>query len=301
MRVNPGRASIYGFGALGIAGFVFKMLAVDYPEGDPAKARQAAAVWARLAERVEQSPDKTFAAAGSVWRKNSGDGVDAFKTAVTSGLYPQPPKAGYAAQLAQRCRQNSRACAEYAEVIETARHTYWTLALANFASFIFITTFPWQAGTAYQITQFLMRRAQAGMLAKLLEHSVARIVLSKLTEYTIGSVFFAAGDVSVVAGVKALRGDDPGSLQENATQALKEFAASVAFYGAYDAAAPLAAKISQNADVRAFLSRLAGGSLGYGPSYDAMNGQEGAELIPTWKETLGRALLYFTMAHKPAG
>ncbi|MEU4571356.1 hypothetical protein ACBI99_24515 [Nonomuraea sp. ATR24] len=300
MRINPGRASIYGFGALGIAGFVFKMLAVDYPTGDPAKARQAAEVWARLAERVERSPDKTFAAAETVWRQNSGAGVDAFKKAVTAGLYPQPPTAGYAARLAQRCRQNSQACAEYAEVIETARHTYWTLALANFASFIFITTFPWQAGTAYQISQFLMRRAQAGMLAKLLEHSVARIVLAKLTEYTIGSTFFAVGDVAVVAGVKALRGEDPGSLEQNATQALKEFAASVAFYGAFDAAMPLAGRISQNPDVRYFLSRVAGGSIGYGPSYDAMNGQEGAELIPTWKETLGRLLLYFTMAHKPA-
>ncbi|MEW9550689.1 hypothetical protein [Nonomuraea sp. NPDC050783] len=301
MSINPGRASIYGLGALGIAGFVFKMLAVDYPEGDPAKARQAAEVWARLAERIEKSPDRTFPAAAAVWRKNSGDGVDAYTRTVTEGLYPPPPEVAYTARLAQRCRQNSQACAEYAEVIETARHTYWTLALANFASFIFISTFPWQAGTAYQITQFLMRRAQAGMLARLLEHSVARIVLSKLTEYTIGSAFFALGDVGVVAGVKALRGDDPGSLKENATQAMKEFAASVAFYGVFDAAMPLASRISGNADVQYFLSRMAGGSIGYGPSYDAMNGEEGTDLLPTWKQTLGRILLYFTMAHKPAG
>ncbi|MET7337896.1 hypothetical protein [Nonomuraea sp. NPDC005650] len=301
MRISPGRASIYGFGALGIAGFVFKMLAVDYPEGDPAKARRAAEVWTRLAERIEQSPDKTYPAAESVWRKNSGGGVEEFKSAVTSGLYPDPPKLGFATELARRCRQNSAACLQYAEVIEKARDAYWTLALANFASFIFITTFPWQAGTAYQITQFLMRRAQAGVLSKLLEHSIARIVLAKLTEYTIGSTFFAVGDVSVVAGVKALRGEDPGSFEENATQALKEFAASVAFYGVFDAAMPLAKSVTGNADLQYFLSRMAGGSIGYGPSYDLMNGQEGTDLIPTWKETLGRMLLYFTMAHKPAG
>ncbi|MEU6721366.1 hypothetical protein ABZ897_58830 [Nonomuraea sp. NPDC046802] len=301
MRINPGRASIYGFGTLGIATFVFKMLAVDYPKGDPRGARQAADVWDRLADRVERSPGMTYPAAESVWRRNSGEGVEAFRTAVTAGLYPQPEETGYAAELARRCRQNSAACREFAEVIETARHAYWTLALANFASFVFITTFPWQAGAAYEITQFLMRRAQAGVLSKLLEHTIAKIVLSKLTEYTIGSAFFAVGDVSVVAGVKALRGEDPGSFEENATQALKEFAASVAFYGAYDAAAPLARRATGNADVQAFLSRLAGGSLGYGPSYDAMNGQEGTDLVPTWKETLGRVLLYFTMAHKPAG
>lgn len=301
MRINPSRAGIYGFGALGIAGFVFKMLAVDYPKGDPGKARQAAAVWARLADRIEQSPGRTFPAAESVWRKSAGDGVEAYKRAVTSGLYPRTPEGGYPAELARRCRQNSAACAEFADVIETARHAYWTLAWANFASFIYITTFPWQAGLAHEISKFLMRRAQAGLLAKLLEHSIARIVLAKLTEYTIGSTFFALGDVGVVAGVKALRGDDVGSLGANATQALKEFAASMAFYGAFDAAAPLAGKVSSNPEVQNFLGRLAGGSFGYGPAYDAMNGQEGADLVPTWKETLGRVLLYFTMAHKPAG
>ncbi|MFC5826260.1 hypothetical protein [Nonomuraea insulae] len=301
MRISPGRASIYGVGTLGIAAFVFEMLAVDYPEGDPDKARQAAAVWARLADRIQQSPGHTYPAAQSVWRRNEGGGVEAFKSAVTAGLYPQAEENGYAARLARRCRDNSAACLDFAETIKVARDAYWTLALANLASFVFITTFPWQAGAAYQITQILIRRAQARLLAKLLEHSIAKIVLSKLTEYTIGSAFFAVGDVAVVAGVKAARGEDPGSLGENANQALKEFAASVAFYGAFDAAAPLARKVTSNVDVQYFLSRLAGGSVGYGPSYDAMNGESGEELIPTWKQTLGRVLLYFTMAHKPAG
>lgn len=301
MSVSPSRASIYGIGSLGIAAFVFKMLAVEYPQGDPAKARQAGVVWARLADRIEQSPDHTYPAASAVWQKNGGDGVAAFKSAVTAGLYPQPQEAGYAAKLAHRCRQNSAACAEFAEVIETVRHAYWTLAWANFASFIFITTFPWQAGLAGKITEILMRRAQARVLAKLLEHTIARIVLSKLTEYTIGSLFFAVGDVSVVAGVKALRGEDTGSFKANATQALKEFAASVAFYGVYDAAAPLTRSMTANADIQNFLNRLAGGSIGYGPSYDAMNGENGWDLTPTLKQTLGRILLYFTMAHKPPG
>ncbi|TDC02225.1 hypothetical protein E1267_29920 [Nonomuraea longispora] len=300
MRINPGRASILGFGTLGLAGFVFEMLAVEYPQGDPDKARKAAAVWSRLAERVEGSPKRTFPAAQAVWRHNGGDGVDAYKRAVTAELYPEDEYEGYAARLARRCRHNAEACLEFADVIDTARHAYQTLALANFASFVYIATFPWQAGAAYQITQFLMRRAQAGMLAKLLEHSVAKIVLSKLTEYSLGSGIFAVGDVSVKAGVKALRGEDVGSFQDNATLALKEFAASAAFYGVFDATAPLMRKVAANPDVQYFLSRLAGGSLGYGPTYDALSGEIGTDLAPTWKETLGRTLLYFAMAHKPA-
>ncbi|MFG1697929.1 hypothetical protein [Nonomuraea sp. NPDC049309] len=298
---GTGRIATYGLGSLGLVAFVYEMLAVDYPEGDPYKARQAAAVWARLADRIDGSPGNTYPDASSVWRANQGAGVEQFKTAMTAGLYPEPEENGYAARLARRCRDAAAACEEFAQAVEEARNAYYTLALANLASFIFLTTFPWQAGAAYQITQILIRRAQAGLLAKLLQHGMAKLVLSKLTEYTIGSVFFAAGDVAVVAGVKAGRGEDPGTLGENATQALKEFAASVAFYGVYDAAAPLTRKVTKNLDVQAFLNRLAGGSAAYGPTYDALNGQSGEELIPTWKETLGRMLLYFTMAHKPAG
>ncbi|WP_113702800.1 hypothetical protein [Nonomuraea lactucae] len=301
MSVNPARASIYGAGTLGIAAFVFKMLAVEYPDGDPARARQARDVWARLADRLEKSPHNTYPAAEAVWKRNGGPGVDGFKKAVTTGLYPPPPELGLPAHLARACRRAGAACDEYAEVVEKAQHAYWTAALANFASFVFITTFPWQAGAAYQLTQFLIRRAEAKLLSKLLEHAIAKIVLSKLTEYTIGSAFFAAGDVAVVAGVRALRGDDPGSLGDNARQALKEFAASVAFYGAFDAAMPAARALTKNADLRYFAGRMAGGSVGYGPTYDALNGQSGEDLVPTWKETLGRMLLYFTMAHKPAG
>jgi hypothetical protein len=300
MAISPARGAIYGAGVVGIAAFVFKMLSVEYPDGDPAKARQAAAVWARLAERIEQSQNRTYPFAEAVWKRNGGEGIEAYKKAVTAALYPNPPALGYADKLAQRCRQNSKACEEYAEVIGKAQHAYWTLALANLASFLFITTFPWQAGAAYQLTQFLMRRAEAGLLAKLLEHNIARIVLSKLTEYSIGSAFFAVGDVGVVAGVNALRGEDPGSWGDNGKQMLKEFTASVAFYGAFDAAMPAARAMSKNADVQYFISRMAGG-VAYGATYDALNGESGTDLIPTWKQTLGRVLLYFTMAHKPAG
>ncbi|MEU8140990.1 hypothetical protein [Nonomuraea sp. NPDC048901] len=299
MAISPARGAIYGVGSVGIAAFVFKMLAVDYPDGDPAKARQAAAVWTRLAERLEQSQNRTYPFAEAVWKRNGGEGIEAYKKAVTAGLYPNPPALGYADKLAQRCRQNSEACLEYAEVIEKAQHAYWSLALANLASFMFITTFPWQAGVAYKITEIAMNRAKASLLAKLVEHNIGRIVLSKLTEYSIGSAFFAVGDVGVVAGVNALRGEDTGSWSDNGKQMLKEFTASVAFYGAFEGFMPAARAMSKNADVQYFISRMVGGST-YGATYDALNGESGTDLVPTWKQTLGRALLYFTMAHKPA-
>ncbi|WP_329085907.1 WXG100-like domain-containing protein [Streptosporangium sp. NBC_01469] len=285
-------------GTLGLAAFVFKMLAVDYPDGDPDGARQAAKVWARLAERIEQSPHNTYPSAEAVWKKNEGEGVEAFKKAMTSKLYTEPAAASFPGRLALLCRRNSEACAEYAEIIETAQHAYRTAAWANFASFVFITTFPWQNAAAGHLTKILIRRAEATIFAKLIAHAVARTVLTKLTVATLGSVSFAVGDVATVAGVRALRGEDPGSFKENAVQALKEFTASMAFYGVSEAATPVVNAMTKNAEVQGFLGRIAGGSFGYGPTYDLLNGERGGELAPTWEQTLGRALLYFTMAHK---
>lgn len=282
-----------------LALFVFSMLAVEYPEGRPAQAREAAEVWAGLMGDAVEWEERAGDAARAVVTHNAGRGVEAFGDFWTR--YLAPPEGGPATRLAAHCRALSEACEEYARLVENAQHTYWTLALANYASLLFISTFPWQAGTAYEIAQFILRRAQAGILARLLESALARIVLAKFAEYTIGSAFYALGDVAVMDTVKAVRGDDVGSLRENADEVMKEFVASVAFYGAFDAAAKPVSKITSNPDVRYFVSRLAGGSLGYGPTYGYLNGKRDDELVPTEKDTVLRTILYTTMAHKPAG
>jgi len=298
VSLSVGRGAIYASGVGGIAVFVYKMLAVDYPDGDPAAARQAAQVWNRLAERIEQSPDRTFPSAEAVWKRNGGAGVQAFKAAVTPGLYPAPPAVGYPDQLGRCCRQNALACEQFADIVETARHTYWTLALENLASFVFITTFPWLHAAAEQITKILINRLKASAMKKLVDHAIARAALTMTSNSVIGSAFFAVGDVTATSAAKWSRGEDTGSFTDKVKQAGKEFTASVAFYGVSYGADPVIAKGVKNADVRNFLGRMAGGSLGYGPTNDALNGQSGTELIPTWKETLGRTLLYYTMAHK---
>ncbi|MFC7644297.1 hypothetical protein ACFQX6_28955 [Streptosporangium lutulentum] len=108
MSVSPGRVSVYGFGTLGLAAFVFKMLAVDYPDGDPARSRQAGDVWARLADRLEKNPDTTYPFAEAVWKKNGGDSVEAFKEAMISKLYPRPPETSFPDRLALACRGTAR-------------------------------------------------------------------------------------------------------------------------------------------------------------------------------------------------
>jgi len=297
--VTPARPGLFVGG--NVALFVFTMLATPFPEGDPARARQAALVWADLASDVTRWGANGDAAARAITTNNAGAGVDAFGGFWRRHLAPPPPAEGGAARLADLCRRMGEACDRYADLIEKAQHTFFTMALANYASLLFITTFPWQAGAAYEITQYLMRRAEAGVLARLLESAIARTLLAKLTEYSIGSTFFAVGDVLVMDGVKAARHDDVGSLGDNVEEVMKEFLASVAFYGVFDAAVKPASKITSNPDVQYFVSRMAGGSIGYGPTYGYLNGRRGDDLVPTAKDTVMRTLIYGTMAHKPAG
>jgi len=282
-----------------IALFVFSMLTAEYPDGDPDKARQAAQVWADLGADVVEWGEDGDAIARAVILNNSGKSIQAFEEFWKTHFAPSSGP-GPAARLAAYCRQVSEACETYAELITKAQYTFRTLALANFASLLYISTFPWQAGTAYEIAQFLMRRAQAGILAKLLESAIARMVLAKFLEYTIGSAFFAIGDVAVMDGVKAARGEDVGSFGDNAEEVMKEFVASVAFYGVFDAVAKPVSKIATNPDVQYFVSRMAGGSIGYGPAYGLLNGKRDEDLVPTVKDTVLRTILYTTMAHKPA-
>jgi hypothetical protein len=84
-------------------------------------------------------------------------------------------------------------------------------------------------------------------------------------------------------------------------EVMKEFAASLAFYGAFDFAIKPASMITANKDVQYFVARLAGGSFGYGPTYGGLSGKTGDDLAPTTKDTILRTIIYATMAHKPAG
>jgi hypothetical protein len=297
--MSPVRGGLFVGGNLAL--FVFSMLAAEYPEGNPAGARQAGQAWSELATAIAASAENGDDAARAVWTNNAGESIRAFRSFWESHNWPSPPALGRPAELVAFCKRVGEACEDYAHLVENAQHTYWSLALANYASLLFISTFPWQASAAYEITQILMRRAEAGILAKLLESAVARTVLAKLTEYSIGSAFFSVGDVAVVDLVKAWRGDDVGSFDDNVNEVLKQFAASVAFYGMFDVAVKPASMITANKDVQYLVSRMAGGTVGYGPTYGALSGKRGDDLVPTTKDTILRTIIYTTMAHKPAG
>ncbi|MDN3351815.1 hypothetical protein [Actinomadura sp. DC4] len=316
-----------------IALAVYNLLSVEYPAGDPAKARQAAEVWAGLAKDIRDWGEYGDAAALAIVMNNAGESINAFGD-FWRRYFPPPPATGDVDKLVAHCEGMSAACQHYAEVVDYARQAYYALLLSTILSFLFLSTFPWQAGFAYRIAE---NKIKAKIVEKFVEDTIAKKIVgtlaAKAAEYSLGSAMFAVGDVAVMDGGKLLAGKfagdgfdwhDAGSLSDNWDETWKEFVASIAFYGVFDVVAkPLSwtpkrlpagglpegtlppatapAKPLVNPDVNYFISRMAGGNIGYGPVYHYLNGDRGSDLKPTEKDYILRTLLYTTMAAKPAG
>ncbi|WP_109524967.1 hypothetical protein [Nocardia aurea] len=88
MTVNPARASIYGAGTLGIAAFVFKMLAVEYPDGDVERGELATLVGQAAAELAAIGDFWGGGKAGTAFARGEGGGAgyEAVSAQVVEGL-----------------------------------------------------------------------------------------------------------------------------------------------------------------------------------------------------------------------
>src|SRR3569833_1791170 len=139
------RGGLFGGGIFAL--FVFSMLTAEYPDGDPDKARQAAQVWADLGADVVEWGEDGDAIARAVILNNSGKSIQAFEEFWKTHFAPSSGP-GPAARLAANNRQVSEACETYAELITKAQYTNRTQTQTNNASLLYISTFPWQAGTA---------------------------------------------------------------------------------------------------------------------------------------------------------
>lgn len=313
------RGGLFYGGNIALA--VYNLLSVEYPEGDPDKARQAAEVWSGLAKDIREWGQYGDAAALAIVLNNAGESVNVFGE-FWRRYFPPPPAMGDVDKLAAYCAGIGDACEQFAEVVDEAQRVYYTLLLSTIMSFLFLSTFPWQAGFAYDIA---VNRIKAKLVEKFVEQTIAKKILAslvaKIAEYSIGSAFFAVGDVVVMDAGKLVGGKiaagggwrdgwdwgDVGSSGENWDETWKEFVASVAFYGVFDGVTkPLSwapKKLGRplvNADVNYFISRMAGGNVAYGPTYHYLNGDRGSDLLPTKKDYTLRTLLYTTMAAKPA-
>jgi hypothetical protein len=309
-------AATLGVGTVTHGAFVTVMLAVEWPEGDPGKLRQAAEILDELAKKIDAAHVAADDAAVRVWLHNSGPGVDAFKKmwqgtpsrSTRPDLAPPQGFSGYPPQVAAYCRRVAQACRAYAGCLDTIRHVLIVLAVQAWVNMLFTSMYGWgTAGVAGMVQKQIMERfftrlAQSQL--KIFRVSVEKIVFSCFY-YALDSVAYAGIQQAMQVGIFAATGvrKDPNgtdvlSLHTNAIQFTQAFVANAAFDAVWDLSKTLKYAPS-NSRWGDFLSRLSGSAV-YG-IVDNFEKDPTSNPVPTdWQNWATRLLIHGVRAVKPS-
>ncbi|MEV8636241.1 hypothetical protein AB0395_31775 [Streptosporangium sp. NPDC051023] len=271
------------FSAVGVGGVVLQMLAVAYPDGDPAKAREAAQLLRQLAKRVDASLDDVEKVASVVWQTSSGASIDAFRKYFTEEIAPYPPR------VSAYIRGLADAVDAYADMLEQVQHTLRTMAMIQWLELLMFFCWPAIGKKVEVMINWGIRKSQARLLLKMFNHALGK----RFIYATGGSLAYTALDQSLVDVVKLSRGEDIESWGDQGEYMLKNFAACMVFYHVDPANFGKAAnllpknKAAQNAIV--FLT----GSTVFSGTANALNRpgdviDDPASLLPTWEQMLAK-------------
>ncbi|MEU6778122.1 hypothetical protein ABZ912_02880 [Nonomuraea angiospora] len=274
----------FAFSALGVGAVVLQMLSVAYPDGDPAKAREAARLLRQLATRVDTSLDDVEDVARTVWRPpSSGAGVDAFRKYFNEDLAPYPP------HVSAYLRGLADAVDDYADLLEQTQHALRTMAMIQWLELLMFFCWPAIDKKVQVLINWAMRRKQAGLLLKLFNHAVGKRFI-----YAVGGSFaYAALDQLLVDGVKLGRGEDMGSWGDRGEYMVKNFAAAMVFYHVDPANFGKAANLlPKNRAAQNAIVFLTGSSI-FTTTANALNRpgdviDDPVSLLPTWEQMLAK-------------
>ncbi|GAA4225762.1 hypothetical protein FHR32_002294 [Streptosporangium album] len=300
IRANP-FASGMGAGAVGGAGFVVAMLAIEWPEADEDTLREVAGIWEDLAGTIERSGKDANDIVAQVWKNNSGAGMGEFRDVWERKIQ------GYPADVATYCRAVAKACRDYAQVVEVTKYVLVVLAIQMWVNILFTIAWGWGTAGVGAVVQRMMIeklfKGRAVLQMKIFKIGVEKIIFNAF--YYLGdSVLYAGGQqvlqwgVFEIAGVKKdLNGTEVTSLKENREQFLRGFGANVAFNGVYDLTkvGPWARFFPESRMGNA-LSRLAGSG-----TYTVVdNTLQGDPDLPTWEQWIAKLIIHGSRAAKPA-
>ncbi|MFI7134557.1 hypothetical protein ACIBQ1_53450 [Nonomuraea sp. NPDC050153] len=272
------------FSAVGVGAVVLQMLAVAYPDGDPAKAREAAGLLRQLAKRVDVSLDDVEEVASAVWRPpSSGAGIDAFRKYFNDEVAPYPP------HVSAYIRGLADAVDDYADMLEQVQHTLRTMAMIQWLELLMFFCWPAIDRKVQTLINWAMRRKQAGLLLRMFNHAVGK----RFIYATGGTLAYTALDQVLVDGVKLARGEDMGSWGDRGEYMVKNFAACMVFYHVdpanFGRVANLLPKNKAAQDAIVFLT----GSSIFTTTGNALNRpgdviDDPASLLPTWEQMLAK-------------
>ncbi|MGW0809474.1 WXG100-like domain-containing protein [Nonomuraea sp. NPDC002799] len=270
------------FSAAGIGSVVYQMLSVNYPDGDPDKARQVAQLLRQLAKRVDVSLDEVEEIASRLWRPpNSGAGIDAFRAYFTKEIAPYPPL------VSAFIRALADAVDDYADMLEETQHTLKTMAWTSWLELLMFCCWPAIDKKIQYVINSAMRKKQAGLLLKMFNHAVGKRFI-----YAVGgSLAYTALDQAIVDGLKLGRHEDLGSWDDRGAYMLTNFAAALVFYHVDPANMGKAANLlPKNEAARNAVMFLLGSTI-FTTTANVINRpgdviDDPASLLPTWQQML---------------
>jgi hypothetical protein len=298
---------------------------VEMPKAEVAKTREAAAVWGRLAGRLESSIETTDPMAADIYTKNSGAAIDGFKDFWTKDFKPYPH------EVAAYCRRMQTACDGYADAIEETKFALTLLAIQTYANILLTISWGWITGWAGTLAELAVIRDRAAVQAAV-QRTLLQKILIKLLEYLIDGVGYAMGQQLLQLGIfgvgdlfgnydartKKVIGFDPYSLKANGRQFGEAVGANTAFNGGSDLTS---AGLKRAGPLGRFLSAGSAGdwrerALGVGSRmvgsnlYTVMNNVEDGKppdrWLPTVRQEVDKLIIHGTRftknpAHGPIG
>ncbi|MCO6009414.1 hypothetical protein NE236_31030 [Actinoallomurus purpureus] len=289
---------------------------VEMPKGDSGKARQAAAIWGQIADRIESSIRTTDPMATDIWTLYHGLGIDAFKKFWTKDFAPYPH------ELAAYCRRIQAVCNGYADAVDKMRLVLTLLAIQTYLNILFTIAYGWVTGWMGTLAELAVIRDRAAIQA-VAQRTLFQKIMIKLLEYLFDSIGYAAGQQLLQMGTfgvadlfmdydddaKKIIGYDPYSMKANGVQFAQAVGANFAFDAANDMTAaglgkagPLGRVLSSGAGRRVlgFGSRMVGSNV-YTVVGNMEQGKQPSEWLPTWQQEVDKLIIHGSrMAKNPA-
>lgn len=210
------RSRAYSLGATGFSSLVMLKLLVQLPDGDAGETREAAGVWRRVADRIDQSAGDMSPVVANVLKTNNAAGLEHYWRDDFTQFTPHA--SAYVRRLA-------KATDDYADMLWHTQKTLIEMAIIAWLDDLMFGV--WRElggpmGPIQRAVEAAKRKIKAKLLLKILERYGSAI---------FGSVFFAIADQIIVDGVKLSFGEHLDSWSDQLKRMGMNFGACMIFYG----------------------------------------------------------------------